>query len=121
MGHKQVLLPSLTAGFLGLLVCCSTAWAQQMSPPEPVQAAKEVTLEPNSPEPVYVYCPEGTKVVSGGGGAEVFSASYFSVVWSVPLIGQAEGEGWSMGIVNRLDTPRKGSIFVYALCSKVIK
>jgi hypothetical protein len=119
MGHKQVLLPSVTAGFLGVLVCCCTSWAQQMSPPEPVQNAKEVTLEPNSPEAVWVTCPEGTKLISGGGGSEVFSASYFSVVWSVPLTGQSEGDGWSVGIVNRSDTPRKGVIFAYAMCSKV--
>ena len=93
-------------------------FGQQMSVPEVVQNTKEVTLKSNTPEAIVVNCPEGTKVISGGGGSDVVGASYFAMAWTLPITGQKD-EGWSVGIVNRSLTSKKGAIFAFALCSKV--
>ena len=118
MRDMQVLLSSLVAGFLGVLACSGTTSAQQMSAPEVVQNAKEVSLKSNSPEAITVSCPDGTKVLGGGGGSDVFGAANFVVVWSMPITGQ-QNDGWTVGIVNRSLTTKKGTIAAYALCSKV--
>lgn len=118
MCGTQILSPSLVAGFLAVLLWSNTASAQQLSPPEVVQLAKEVSLKSNSPEAIFVNCPEGTKVVGGGGGTDPFAGANFAMVWSSPITGQ-QADGWSVGMVNRSLTTKKGHIFVYALCSKV--
>ena len=118
MNDAQAALSYLAAGFLGVLVITNSASAQQMSAPEVVQNAKEVSLKSNSPEAITVNCPEGTKVVGGGGGSEVFSATNFVMVWSMPITGQ-QNNGWTVGIVNRSLTTKKGTIAAYALCIKV--
>jgi len=109
---------ALAAGLLGSLACSETASAQQISAPDVVQNTKEVTLKSNSPEAITVSCPDGSKVVGGGGGSDVFGATNFAVAWSAPITGQ-QNDGWSVGIVNRALTAKKGSIFAYALCSRV--
>ena len=118
MRHVHVLLSLFVAGFLAFLAYGGAASAQQMSAPEVVQNTKEVTLKSNKPEAIAVNCPEGTKVISGGGGSDVFGASYFAMAWSMPITGQKD-EGWSVGMVNRSFTSKKGVIFAFALCSKV--
>jgi hypothetical protein len=117
MCSLRIFFSFLAAGVLGVLVCTDVASAQ-MSAPEVVQNGKEVTLKSNSPEAITVECPEGTKVLGGGGGSDVFGATNFAVVWSAPITGQQK-DGWSVGIVNRSLTAKKGNIFAYALCGKV--
>ena len=124
MCDTKVLLRSLAAGCLGALVCSGTAWAQQMSSPDLVlvQETKEVTLVPNDAQGISVTCPEGTKLLSGGGGSDAFAANHFAMGWSMPMPGQSAGpsqnDGWAVGIVNRSSEPRKGVISAFALCSK---
>ena len=117
MCSTRIFFSFLAAGVLGVLVCTGVASAQ-MSAPEVVQNAKEVTLKSNTPEPITVNCPDGTKVFGGGGGTDVFGAANFTVVWSSPITGQ-QNDGWSVGIVNRSLTAKKGTIFAYALCGRV--
>jgi hypothetical protein len=82
-----------------------------------VQNTKEVSLKSSSPEVITVNCPEGSKVVGGGGGSDIVGATNFAVAWTSPITGQ-QTDGWSVGIVNRSLTTKKGAIFVYALCIK---
>jgi hypothetical protein len=89
-----------------------------MSAPQVVQNAKEVSLKSSTPEAITVNCPEGTKVLGGGGGSDVFGATNFAVVWSMPITGQ-QTDGWTVGIVNRALTTKKGTISAFALCGKV--
>jgi hypothetical protein len=121
MRNKQVLLRTLPAIVLGVLLCSSSPWAQQMSSPELVlvQNTKAVSLKPSDPQAITVSCPADTRLVSGGGGSDVASAAHFSLAWSMPNPGsQSENDGWSVGVVNRSLVSRKGHIFVYAMCVK---
>ena len=108
----------LVAGFLGVAAHSGPTLAQEMSAPQVVQNAKEVSLKSSTPEAITVNCPEGTKVLGGGGGSDVFGATNFAVVWSMPITGQ-QTDGWTVGIVNRALTTKKGTISAFALCGKV--
>ena len=117
MSDKHARLVRIVVGLLAVLAYGSTSSAQQASAPLAVQETKQVTLKSNSTDVVAVECPEGTKVMGGGGGSDIVGASHFAIAWSMPITGQAK-DGWTVGIVNRALTSRKGVISAFALCGK---
>jgi hypothetical protein len=105
---------------IAAVIGCGQARAQTFADYEVVEHFQELKLEPGGLSgDVKVSCPQGKRVIGGGGGLFARSPVYgVRVFWSGPF-DDSNGSGWVAGFVNETFNKVNAEAYIKAICARL--